>query len=356
VKAALSSSRLFLLALTLAALYLCYVVLRPYAAPLLLAVIVAVVFYPLHRRLQHRFRNPNSSALLSTAAALLVTVVPLVLLGFAISNELTGLYQSLSAKSAEQGGIVLYILHGVDQATAWIARHFPVPAINLRAVAARRIEEASSSLVSLGAGLVGNVFVFLADGVIAFLVLFFLFRDGSSGLAYLSRLLPLSQERTAELWDRISSTLVANVYGGLAVGAVQGTLTAIAFWVLGLGSPILWGVVTGLFSFVPVVGSAAVWAPAGVALLFTGHFIKGIVLLAWGALVVGLADNLVRPWVISGRTSLPAVYVLLSLLGGVQAFGILGLFLGPVILSVTAALLEMLQEERENGESQAVSS
>ena len=343
----LNSAKTFLLVLTAAALYLCFLILRPFGAPIVFAIIIAIVFHPLHRRIRQRFRNSSSSAFLSTAATLLVTVVPLVLLGFAISNELAGLYQSLSARSAGEGGLVVYLLRAIDRVAAWLGQHFPMlPKFDLRDVISRRIAEAGSGLVSLGAGLVGNVFTFLVDGAIAFFVLFFLFRDGSAGLAYLSSLLPLSQERTQELWDRISSTLVANVYGGLAVGAVQGFLTAIAFWVLGLGSPILWGLVTALFSFVPMVGSAAVWVPAGVALLFTGHIVKGLVLLAWGAGVISVSDNFVRPWVISGRTSLPAVYVLLSLLGGVQAFGVLGLFVGPVILAVTAALLQMLQEDR----------
>lgn len=344
-------SKLFLLVLTAIALALCYLIFRPYAGPVLLSVVIAVVFYPLHIYFCRRLRSPNSSALLSTLIALLVTVVPLVLLGLAISNELSSVYQSLTAKSAEEGGISAYLFHSGQRMIAWIGRYFPLPALDIRAIVMRRIEEMSTSLVRLGAGLVGNVFSFVANAVIAFLVLFFLFRDGEAALAYLASLLPLSKERFAALQHRIGSTLVANFYGGVAVGAAQGSLTALAFWVLGLGSPILWGLVTAIFSFLPVVGSAAIWVPAGVALLFTGHVVKGIMLLAWGAGVVGLADNVVRPWIISGRTSLHPVFVFLSLLGGVQAFGLLGLFIGPVILSVTAALLEMLQEEYESVES-----
>ncbi|HET7871700.1 MAG TPA: AI-2E family transporter [Terriglobales bacterium] len=342
----LNSARVFLLVLTAVALCFSYLIFRPYLAPIAFAIIIAIVFHPLHRRIRQRLSGPNYSAFLSTAAALLVTIVPLVLLGLAVSNELSGLYNSLSAKTGE-GGLLSYFLHGLDRANAWISGHFPMlPRLDLRDVLLRRVAGAGSGLVGLGAGLVGNVFTFVVDAVIAFFVLFFLFRDGKAGLAYLSDLLPLSGQRTQDLWDRISSTLVANIYGGLAVGSVQGVLTAIAFWALGLGSPILWGLVTAVFSFVPMVGSAAVWVPAGAALLFTGHVVKGIVLLGWGAGVISLSDNFVRPWVISGRTSLPAVYVLLSLLGGVQAFGVLGLFVGPVILSVTAALLQMLREDR----------
>jgi predicted PurR-regulated permease PerM len=103
--------------------------------------------------------------------------------------------------------------------------------------------------------------------------------------------------------------------------------------------------VTAVFSLVPMIGSAAVWVPASLVLLFTGHLIKGIILLAVGAGVIGLADNVIRPWIVSESIRLHTVYVFFALLGGVQVFGVLGLFLGPVILSVTVALIEMLQED-----------
>jgi predicted PurR-regulated permease PerM len=340
-------SRLFLLALTLVALYLCYVLFRPYAGPVVLAVVIAIVFHPLYSYFLRRFRKPNSSALVSTLTTLVITVVPLVFVGIAISGELSSLYQSLAARSAGRGGIASYFFQGIEEMISWIGRVIPIPALDVRGMVMRRVGELSGSLVQWGAGLLGNLFSFVVNTVIASLVLFFLFRDGETGLKYLASVLPLPKDRIEELQHRISSTLVANFYGGVAVGAAQGTLTALAFWVLGLGSPILWGLVTAVFSFVPVVGSAAVWVPAGVVLLFTGHVVKGIVLLAWGAGVVGLADNVIRPWIISGRTQLNTVFVLLSLLGGVQAFGILGLFIGPVILSVTAALLEMMRAEYE---------
>lgn len=347
-------SKLFLLAFALVALYFCYVLFRPYAGAVVLAVVIAVVFHPLHLYVRRRLKSPNSSALASTLITLVVTAVPLVFLGIAISNELSNVYQSLAARSAGRGGIASYFFQGIEEVISWIGRVIPIPTVDVRAMVLRRVGEMSGSLVQMGAGFLGNVFSFAVNTIIACLVLFFLFRDGETGLSYLASLIPLPRQRLEDLQHRISSTLVANFYGGVAVGAAQGTLTALAFWALGLGSPILWGLVTAVFSFVPVVGSAAVWAPAGVILLFTGHFIKGIVLLAWGAGVVGLADNVVRPWIISGRTQLNTVFVLLSLLGGVQAFGVLGLFIGPVILSVTAALLEMLREEyeRTSGETE----
>jgi len=157
--------------------------------------------------------------------------------------------------------------------------------------------------------------------------------------------LPLPEDRMAELRMRVTSTVVANFYGGVAVGALQGTLTGLTFWALGIDSPVLWGVVTGFFSLVPVVGSALVWGPAAIVLALTGHLGKAAILAGVGMAVIGTVDNIVRPLIIHRSVRLHTVFVLFALLGGVQLFGVLGLFVGPVILSVTAALVTMLHED-----------
>ena len=118
----------------------------------------------------------------------------------------------------------------------------------------------------------------------------------------------------------------------------------VGFWFLGLRSPILWGVVTAACSLVPVVGSALVWLPAALFLVASGHWAKGVILLAWGAGFVSIVDHIVRPYVVGGRARMNSLLVFFSLLGGIQAFGILGIFLGPLVLSITLALLGMLRE------------
>lgn len=334
-----------LLALTALSLYLSWLLFRPYAGPIIFAAVMAIVFHPVHQYSQRIFRNRSAAALASTLATVLVAAVPIYFLGRAVSHELTDLYRSLASKTAPDGGLSASALHAVERIITWAGQYFAFPAVDLQGMVVRRLEEASAFLVRMGASLVTNFFTWIADAVIAIIVLFFLFRDGVAGMARFGATLPLGSQRFAELQQRISATVIANFYGGVAVGAAQGSLTALAFWVLGVGSPILWGVVTAFFSLVPVIGSATVWVPAAVYLLFSGHVVKGIILLAWGAGVVGLVDNVVRPWIISESVQLHTIYVFFALLGGMQVFGVMGLFLGPVILSVTAALLSMLSEE-----------
>ena len=339
-----NSAILLLAGSAVVALYLCYLLLRPFASPLLFAMVIAIVFYPLHRRMQQMIRGRNLSAAISVAATFVLSVVPLTFLLIAISRELSELYGSLMSKSGSES-LLTYLLQRGDRLTTWASRRYSIPAVDLHDVLARRLETASGELVRLGASLVSNAFSFIANTVIALVILFFLYRDGEKVISKVTAALPLPQERLTELRERVTSTVVANFYGGVAVGALQGTLTGLSFWVLGLDSPVLWGVVTGFFSLVPMIGSGLVWVPASIVLALTGHLGKGLILAALGIAVIGTVDNIVRPLIIRKSVQLHTLLVFFALLGGVKMFGVLGLFVGPVILSVTAALVRMLQEE-----------
>jgi predicted PurR-regulated permease PerM len=334
-----------LVALTALMLYLSYLLVQPFLSPILFAIMMAIAFHPLQAWCGRLISNRSAAAFASTMAAMLLTAVPLSLVALALSGEISDLYQSASAKTAAQGGLANYLLHGLESAQDWLGKHLPVPAVNVRELAMRRLGEASAGLVRMGASLVGNVFSFITQAVIAGVVLFFAFRDGEKGLAQLSASLPLPEGTVEKLRKQVSSTVVANLYGGVAVGAAQGLLAGLAYWVLGVGSPVLWGVVTGICSLVPMVGSALVWLPTALILMIGGHVMKGVALVAWGAGVVGLVDNFIRPWIVSGRVQMHPLYVFFALLGGVEVFGIIGLFAGPVILALAAALLKILEDE-----------
>jgi len=139
--------------------------------------------------------------------------------------------------------------------------------------------------------------------------------------------------------------VVANLYGILAVGLAQGLLTGAAFAVLGVPSPLLLGLTTAVCSLVPIVGTMLVWLPAAIYLMAIGHLWKGIILMLWSSVVVGTIDNIIRPLVIGSKVELHPLLLLFALLGGLQVFGFIGIFIGPVVLSVISALTDMLREE-----------
>jgi predicted PurR-regulated permease PerM len=339
-----ATATFLLLVLTTIALYFCYLIARPFLTPIFLAVMIAIVFHPVHARINAHIRSTNLAGLISTSLVLFVVILVVFGLGIVVSREVRDLYHLVDQRSAEQGGWNPYVTRTLERFVIWAGQYVDISALNLRAALLRWLEQISRFLLSWGAQIVGNIASFVAQAVVAFFTLFFLFRDSGLMLARTAAVLPLRADQVQRLYNGISNSIVANVYGCVAVGTAQGSLTGLAFWVLGLNSPVLWGLVTALLSLIPIVGSAAVWGPAVIILLAGGHWWKGLILLGWGAAVVGQVDSLVRPYVISERAKLHTLLVFFALLGGVKAFGIMGLFVGPVVLSVTLVLLEMLQE------------
>jgi predicted PurR-regulated permease PerM len=334
----------FLVLLVAIALYFCYVITRPFLSPIFLAVMLAIVFHKVHIHIQARLRSRNTAALISTILVVLVFLVPAVVLGVIINRETSGLYHLLNERSTAQGGWNPYLTHTMERLLNWAGRHIDLSHLDLRGTILRWLEQISRYLFSWGAHVIRHFISFIADAVIAFFTLFFLFREGGAMKDHLTAVLPLTRDQVERLFTGISNSIVANVYGVLAVGAAQGALAGLGFWVLGLPSPALWGMATALFSLIPLIGSAAVWVPAAIVLIAGGHLGKGLIPLAWGAGVVAQADNVVRPYVISERAKLNTLPVFFALLGGVEAFGVMGLFIGPVVLSFTLVVLEMLRE------------
>ncbi|MFN0085456.1 MAG: AI-2E family transporter [Blastocatellia bacterium] len=336
---------LFLVALSAVTVWLSYLIARPFLRPVLYALILAIVFHPIHAYTERRVRNRNLAAFLATFCVLLMIAVPAFLLGTALKNELTEIYQSLSARNAAGGGIVSSLTRIADGIWRWMGRYADLSQVDPGAQVAGRLQQISAFLVARLAGAAGGITSFIVASVIVFFTLFYLFRDGRALWRRSAALIPLAPEQLSQLTDGIHRAIRASMFGGVAVAVAQGLLMALAFWVLKLPSPILWGLVTAMFSFVPLVGSGLVWLPASLFLLLTGNWIKAAILLGWGAGVVGLADNVVRPYVISEQVHFHPLHVFFALLGGMQAFGFIGLFVGPVVLAMAQALFRLLREE-----------
>jgi predicted PurR-regulated permease PerM len=324
--------------------YLCYLIARPFLAPLVIAVMLAIVFHPLHLKIRTFLRNPNAAATISTTLVLVVVAIPLVVLGISLSGELSAVIQSLRDRSASQGGLSPYLTYLGDELLKRLGNFVNLSQLDPQEALLRGAEQISRYLLSAGAAAVSNLLSFVLDTVVVFFSLFFFFREGENILQGFGAMLPLSSDQTGKLFADIGKTMTANLYGGLAVAAAQGILTGFAFGILGVSAPILWALVTALASLVPVFGSALVWGPVSILLFISGHWIKAIILLAWGAGVVGQVDAVVRPYVIGAQVKVHTLLVFFSLLGGVEAFGIVGIFIGPVILSVTMAILDMLRK------------
>lgn len=340
-----NAKTVFLILLTLATIWFGYLIAKPYLKTILSAIVLAVVFYPVHARLHEYIRNAHAASLISTLLVLLLIMVPTTLLVIEIKRELTGVYQALTAMSQQNGDWLERFILLSDKWSQWLNSYVDLPGFDLSEMLREKLQQVSGFLLSQTANAIGNLTSFIVSLIVAFLTLFFLFRDGRSLVRRLSVLIPLQPEQRRNLISGITRTVKASMYGVVAVAVAQGVLMGLAWWFLGLHSPVLWGVLTGLISFIPLVGSSIIWLPAAVILILNGSWVKGLVLIGWGAGVVGLADNVIRPYVISEAVQIHPLLVFFALLGGVQAFGLIGLFAGPVVLAAGQAVFELLKDE-----------
>ena len=339
-------SLLFLVLITAITLYLSFLIAQPFLTPILTAILLAIAIYPMYRRLSVRLRNRSLAALAATFIVLVTILTPSVLLIQKLAEETRELYGFLNEQQTIEGGWRQYATHVVDPALWWISGKTGIPEDQLRKTALDRLQSVSAALLNWAKSLVLNIGQTIAYTAIMLLTLFFLLRDGEHIRQRIGSILPIEPRRFDELVETISASIAANLYGVLAVAVVQGTLGAIGYTIAGLPSVMMWSVATFLFSMIPLAGAASVWVAATIYLLVIGNWGKAVFLACWGAGLISTADNVVRPLVMSGKVKLHTLLIFFSLLGGVRAFGIIGLFIGPIIVSVAMALLKILEDER----------
>lgn len=336
---------IFLLALTAVALFLCYRLFRPFLSPLFSASVLAIVFFPVHRRIQTVVHRPGLAAFVSTVLVTLVIIVPAVVLLAAVTKEVSGLVGMIDQKTSEFGGYGSYLNQLAARVTNWAGQYVDLSQINLRDALRNRLAELSRFLLTEVTVIVGSITSLVVNTAITLFTLYFLFREGRTMARRLAVLMPLSPEQVDRLFTGIENTITGTVYGGLVVAAVQGALVGIALWFFGIPSSVLWGVVAAFLALLPVVGTAAVWVPAALYLLATGHWVQAVLLVIWGGLIVGSIDNVLRPFLIRGRVEMHTLVIFFAVFGGINVFGFLGLIIGPVIVAITMTLLGLLREE-----------
>ena len=334
------------LAATGLALYLCWLMLRPFITVLEWAAVLVIVFYPVHKRLAKRIKRRGLSALLSSVLVIVILVLPLIFLTLALINELSGAAQNLPAYSAQLLDPETPV---IGKASKWIHDHLALDTTSSQAFITEQLKNIGAALLGQSVGLVGNILSAIVKAFFVIITMYYLFRDGDRILQNLPGVLPLNAHQSEAIIARTSQVVSASVYGVVTIAMLQGMLGGLAFWLFGVPSPILWGVVLAFVCMIPIAGSFFVWLPASIYLILTGHWTKGILLILWGALVISTIDNFLRPKLIENQTKLHELFVFFSVLGGMSVFGLLGIVLGPVVLAITLGLLDTFKQEKDEG-------
>jgi len=330
---ALRSRHLLLASAILVGVVLCFYLTVPFIGPLTASITLAILFAPLHSRIEAMLGRPTLAALISVLAVLLIVAVPASLVAGRLIAEAATSAVVIQRKVA--AGAVQDIMNAhpaLAPIGEWIAQQVDLPAL---------LSGLASWLSSIGTSFVRGSMVQLAAFALTFYLLFYFLRDRVAARRAMIDLSPLEAGETERLFARFIDTVQAIVYGTVAVAAIQGTLGGLMFWFLGLPGPLLWGVVMTILSVVPVLGSFVVWIPASILLALNGNWSDAIILALWGALVVGNIDNILRPMLVGNRLRLHTVPAFIAMLGGLLVLGAPGFILGPLVVTMTLLLIDI---------------
>lgn len=311
-------------------------ILWPYIGAIFWCLALTILFHPLNKRLLQRMPNsPNFSALITLTLCLLGVIFPLVLIGSSVASETVTIYNRMSSGQLNFG---LYLQHINDGMPQWIRdflKHIDLASSQeiqnkLSTVAADAGKLVAGTAVEVGQNTLGFVVSF---GVMLYL-LFFLLRDGTKLATLIRDAIPLEKEHKRRLEEKFATVIRATVKGNILVAIAQGALGGLIFWILDIQGAVLWGVLMAFLSLLPAVGASLIWGPVSIYFLATGDVSQGLVLAAYGILVIGLVDNLLRPLLVGKDTKLPDYIILISTLGGMSIFGLTGFVIGPTIAAL----------------------
>jgi predicted PurR-regulated permease PerM len=336
---------LFLAAITLATTYVVW----PFAAPIMWATLAAIMFQPLYQwLLAHMKGRPNQAAITCLLIITFAVLVPGFIIGGLVVDEATGILRAFQ--------------RGEIDVSAWFSQIFEILPAAVQSLLSENgwddfslLQERLQQFIGESAGLIAQQAVAIGGGIFGFVLAFtvglyvtyFLLRDGKAIGHRIVHDLPLENDIAKALSDKFLSIVRATIKGSVVVGLVQGFLGAITFWIAGLPSVVLFGMLMAIFSMIPAVGTGLVWVPAAIWLLATGAIWQGLFVIFSGVVIIGMADNILRPILVGRDTGIPDWIILITTLGGIATLGLSGVVLGPLVAGLFLAGWSIVQQQRE---------
>jgi predicted PurR-regulated permease PerM len=311
--------------------------------------VLAIVFAPRYRRLNGSIvQNSSVAALITLLIVIVMVILPWTMIATSLMQEAAALYDLLRAGKLDFGDYFHQVWGALP---AWVQNLMAQSGVtNLGAVQQKMVaglREGSQFFAGQILSVGQFTFHLIIDFFIMMYLLFFLLRDGDLLFRTIRQAIPLQAEQQRAIFTKFTTVVRATVKGGILVAALQGMLGGLMFWFLGIHAPLLWGVVMAFLSLLPAIGAGLVWLPVAIYLLATGAVWKGVILIAFGALVMGLVDNFLRPALVGKDTKLPDYIVLISTLGGLELFGLNGLVIGPAIAALFMVIWAIFSDMRQ---------
>ena len=352
----LSTAFLILCALVLYQLALIF---APFFTPILWALILARLFYPLYQYLFHLFRGkPTICAFLSTLAVTFVAVLPVAYVVFLAITETIHAYQA-AMTWLQNGGLkqlpaTVSALPFIGNISQELLGRFVLAYGDLQGSLLEGGKAVSAVLLTGVSGLAKNTFDLITDFLIMLFTLFFFFRDGQRLYDVFYDAVPIDDGHKAVIFDRLTQTMDGVVRGTLLTALAQGVVAGLAYWALDVPFPVFLGAISALVSLLPFGGTALVWVPVAAYLLWAASLWKMIVMIVVGVGLVGLMDNVLQPLLVGSEADLPVLFLFFASVGGLAYFGFIGLFLGPILLGIAIATFKIYRENYQAPTSQLV--
>lgn len=342
-----NANRLVLLAFLALALYACFALIEPFLQPILLAMLIGLLAMPAHQRVLHGVGGRESIAALASCFILsLLIFIPMVLLLGAVLRQGIGYTIQVREWATLDNINAVLAQPWATEVQTWLKRALPESALqpdNIRSEALALAGDLGRGFAGVSTAMLGSITRFAVNFVLLLFVLFFVLRDYDKLVAFIRQALPLSRSQEDALFDEVREVSKSALLGSLLTAATQGFIGGIGLWLAGF-PPLFWGFVMAFASLIPVVGCALIWVPAAVYLAVTGETGWAIFLALWGAIVVGSVDNFLRPLFMQGAT-MNTVVVFFALIGGLQAFGLIGLVYGPLVFAIALVFFKLYRKE-----------
>jgi predicted PurR-regulated permease PerM len=331
-------------------------ILWPFYGAVLWGAVLAIVFAPLYRRLSRSMRQQRNLAALTTVMIVVfIVILPLTLIAASLVQEASGVYEKFQSGELN---LARNFQQAVDALPTWVANLLDRFGLTNLAGVQERLSAGlmkGSQFLAAQALNIGQITLELIVRLFVMLyLLFFLLRDGDELFRIIKDAIPLRAEQQRAVFKKFATVIRATVKGTIVVAVVQGALGGLIFWFLGVRAPLLWAVLMAFLSLLPAVGAALVWLPVAIYFVATGAVWQGLVLMAYGVLVIGLVDNLLRPILVGTDTKMPDYVVLISTLGGIEIFGMNGIVLGPMIAAMFIVVWDLFSPSRSAQKGHAV--
>jgi predicted PurR-regulated permease PerM len=322
--------------------YLTYKIMKPFLTAIAWAAVFSIIFYPFYVSLTKKIRIKSVASIMTVILILIIIIGPLTYLSLILIDEL-----KVVASDINEGRFsFISDLFKKPQSTGLmekVSSYLGVENPEMERVLMDNIKRMGKVIIENLSIRFTNIFSAAINFVFMIFTVFFFLKDGPGFLLKAKDYLPFNEEQKNRLANQVKDMVVSTIYGGTLVAIIQGTLGGLAFYFFGISSPVLWGLVIAVMSFVPLLGTFSIWGPHAIFLIIGGNYMNGIGLFMFGFFVISMVDNILKPLIIGTRTEMPTIVIFFSVLGGIKLFGLIGLIMGPLIMAIFLSVFEIFR-------------